>query len=263
MITSLSTRFLGQPRLMKPTFKRVYRPYGRISLQDSISWSGKRLLWRAAGFEVHHSFFNGGEADIDVRLVALDAVEAGEVATGEGLQAVEDFSLHVAHDFGEAVDDSLLRGVDSCCEVAQSRWPVFGCHRRVVSHGAVSPNDNCILSVARRAACRLHPAQVIIVGHEIISHRRNASGRRPGATGPLDREDGQRMVCQAALAGGEQLPAGHRDQPARDVAGRYLRPGLDRYRTELGRGFGDDHDAGVPARSAVEAGFRGLPTAHR
>src|SRR5450759_2399329 len=88
-MTSLSTRFLGQPRLMKPTFKRVYRPYGRISLKDSIAWPGKRLLWRAASFEVHHSFFNGGEADIDVRLVALDAVEAGKVALGEGLQSCD------------------------------------------------------------------------------------------------------------------------------------------------------------------------------
>src|SRR5450759_1917384 len=164
-MTSLSTRFLGQPRLMKPTFKRVYRPYGRISLKDSIAWPGKRLLWRAASFEVHHSFFNGGEADIDVRLVALDAVEAGKVALGEGLQSREDFSLHVAHYLGEFVDGlalgrgdgfngSLFGGSDSCCEVAQSRWPVFGCHRCVVSHGAVSPNDNCISSVARRAACR-------------------------------------------------------------------------------------------------------------
>src|SRR6266536_636817 len=35
-MTSLSTRFLGQPRLTKPTFKRMYRPYGRIFIQDSI-----------------------------------------------------------------------------------------------------------------------------------------------------------------------------------------------------------------------------------
>src|ERR1035437_2951722 len=103
---------------MKPTFKRVYRPYGRISLKDSIAWPGKRLLWRAAGFEGNHSFFNGGEADIDVRLVALEAIEAGKVATGEGLQSCENFNLHVAHDLGEAVDDSLLRGVDSCFQVA-------------------------------------------------------------------------------------------------------------------------------------------------
>src|ERR1035437_5404583 len=156
MITSLSTRFLGQPRLMKPTFKRVYRPYGRISLQDSIEGSVKRLLWRAAGFEVHHSFFNGGEADVDVRLVALEAIEAGKVALGEGLQSCEDFSLHVAHDLGEAVDDSLLRGDDGCCDVPQSRWPVFGGDRCVVSHRVTSP----ILSVPYRGTsrCGVHTA---------------------------------------------------------------------------------------------------------
>src|ERR1035437_1982049 len=179
MITSLSTRFLGQPRLMKPTFKRVYRPYGRISLQDSIEGSVKRLLWRAAGFEVHHSFFNGGEADVDVRLVALEAIEAGKVALGEGLQSCEDFSLHVAHDLGEFVnglalgrgdgfDGSLFGGGKGCCDVAQSCWPVFGCHRCVVSHGEASPILQCTLSVARRAACTLPPPQVIIVGNEII-----------------------------------------------------------------------------------------------
>src|ERR1019366_7907491 len=150
IITSLSTRFLGQPRLMKPTFKRVYRPYGRISIQDSIEGSGKRLLWRAAGFEIQHSFFQDGHADVDVRLGALDGVEAGEVAAGEGLQACEDFGLHVAHDFGEAVDDSLFGGGegfsgsllgrgDGGREFPQSRWPVFGCHRCVVSHGVASP----------------------------------------------------------------------------------------------------------------------------
>src|ERR1035441_2453997 len=42
-MTSLSTRFLGQPRLIKPTFKRVYRPYGRIFFQDSIRASRKLL----------------------------------------------------------------------------------------------------------------------------------------------------------------------------------------------------------------------------
>src|SRR6516164_8592869 len=53
-MTSLSTRFLGQPRLMKPTFKRVHRPYGRIFIQDSIEPPAKalpaaamrRLSWR-------------------------------------------------------------------------------------------------------------------------------------------------------------------------------------------------------------------------
>jgi hypothetical protein len=66
------------------------------------------LLRGAAGFEVEHAFFQGGEADVDVRLVALDAVEAGEVALGEGLQALENFGLHVAHDFGEFVNGLAL-----------------------------------------------------------------------------------------------------------------------------------------------------------
>src|ERR1035437_854658 len=166
-MTSLSTRFLGQPRLMKPTFKRVYRPYGRICIQDSIAWSVKRLLWRAAGFEVHHSFFDGGEADVDVRLVALEAIEAGKVALGEGLQSCEDFSLHVAHDFGEFVnglalgrgngfDGSLFGGDDGCCDVPQTRWPVFGGDRCVVSHRVASP----ILSVPYRGTsrCGVHSA---------------------------------------------------------------------------------------------------------
>src|ERR1035438_10365173 len=83
----------------------------------------------------------------------------------------------------------------------------------------------------------------MIVGSENISDRPIAGRYGHGATGPLDGEDRQRVVCQAALAGGEQLSAGHCHQPARDVAGRYLRPGLDRYRTELGRGSGDEHHA--------------------
>src|SRR5450759_2151105 len=151
-MTSLSTRFLGQPRLMKPTFKRVYRPYGRICIQDSIAWSGKRLLWRAAGFEIHHSFFNGGEADIDVVLVALDGVEAGEVSFGKGFEAPEDFGLEIAGSLagaffrgGDGGSNSLFGRGDGGREVPQSRRSVFGgdgvC---VVSHGVASPILQCI-----------------------------------------------------------------------------------------------------------------------
>src|SRR6185369_14886198 len=63
---------------------------------------------------------------------------------------------------------------------------------------------------------KFSPVQVIIVGNEIISDRLIAGLYGHGAAGPLDGESGQRLVCQTALAGGQQLSAGHCDQPTGD-----------------------------------------------
>jgi len=82
---------------------------------------------------------------------------------------------------------------------------------------------------------------------------------RPGA--PLDGKKKKKkkrpneVVCQAALACGQQLPAGDRDPTSwrMDVAGGHVRRGLDRKPklTWAEGSLGNEHDAGVPARPAV------------
>src|ERR1019366_2550305 len=93
-------------------------------------------------------------ADVEVRLGALDGVEAGEVASGEGLQSCEHFGLHFAHDLGEAVDDSLFGGGDDRGDVALRCGSVFGddgvC---VVRHRVAPPLLQYMSSVAGPVAC--------------------------------------------------------------------------------------------------------------
>jgi hypothetical protein len=82
-------------------------------------------MWRAAGFEVEHSLFQGGKADVGVGLAGFEGVHSGEVSTREGLQSDKDFDLRVSHYFGEAVNDAHLGGG----EVSESGGSVFGCRR--------------------------------------------------------------------------------------------------------------------------------------
>ena len=72
------------------------------------------------------------------------------------------------------------------------------------------------------------------------------------------RAESARVVRQAAVARRQQLHPRHRHQPARDVAGRHVRPETDRSGTRLGRRSGHEHHARVPARPAVGAGRRRL-----
>ena len=99
-MTSLSTRFLGQPRLTKPTFNGVYRPYGRISLQDSIQ-AGRgdaRSLWRDGQGEGFHGGFE--EAGFD------GGVRVGQGARGGYVFGFDDDDgSHVLHVVGVAADD--------------------------------------------------------------------------------------------------------------------------------------------------------------
>src|ERR1039457_7216823 len=71
-MTSLSTRFLEQPRLMKPTFKRVYRPYGGGSSFRIASRSPRKLLpaARTRAFAMRYclSFSIAGERVLLFRL---------------------------------------------------------------------------------------------------------------------------------------------------------------------------------------------------
>ena len=89
------------------------------------------------------------------------------------------------------------------------------------------------------------------------------AGERPARAAALDRESGERVVREAAVAGGRNYIPGDRDQPAGDVAAGDVRPGLDRNRTDVGRRARHEHDARVPARPAVEAGLVGIPATHR
>ena len=64
---------------------------------------------------------------------------------------------------------------------------------------------------------------------------------------------------ETGVAGGVQLHRVHRRQPARDVAGRHLRPRHHRPRAGLGRGTRLQQRPGVPARPRVDRRPRGLP----
>src|ERR1019366_398934 len=75
----------------------------------------------ALGEDLYLGYYCGGR-----RVSRYMAVETGKVPLGKSLQAFEDFGLHVAHDFGEAVDDSLFAGGDGRGDVALSCGPVFG-----------------------------------------------------------------------------------------------------------------------------------------
>jgi hypothetical protein len=52
-----------------------------------------------ARFQVEDAFFEGGQPDVVVGLVAFERVHAGEVATCELLEAGEDLGLEVAREF--------------------------------------------------------------------------------------------------------------------------------------------------------------------
>ena len=84
-----------------------------------------------------------------------------------------------------------------------------------------------------------------------------------GLARALVRGAGGTVVCGAALARGQQLHPGDRDQRARDVAGGDVRSGHDRQGARAGRGPRDDDDARVPARPALAAGCGRLSRAHR
>ena len=73
----------------------------------------------------------------------------------------------------------------------------------------------------------------------------------------------ERLVSPAALARRRQLRPGERDQPARDVAGRHVRPADDRQGARLGGGPRHEHDARLPPRPALGAGRRRVPQADR
>ncbi|SPF35063.1 hypothetical protein SBA4_1610005 [Candidatus Sulfopaludibacter sp. SbA4] len=45
---------------------------------------------------------------IDADDAGVLEMQASEVAAGEGFEAAQHFALHIAHDFGETVDDALL-----------------------------------------------------------------------------------------------------------------------------------------------------------
>src|ERR1039457_7591634 len=121
---------------------------GRIFIQDTTAAGG---VLRGTPL-----FLPGGEGVLGVGRGALDGVEAGEVASGEGLQSCEHFGLHFAHDLGEAVDDSLFGGGDGRGDVALSCGSVFGgdgvC---VVRHRVAPPLLQYMSSVAGLTACGL------------------------------------------------------------------------------------------------------------
>src|ERR1017187_2051678 len=121
---------------------------GGSFIQDTTAAGG--------GFRGTSLVLPGGHADVEVRLGALEAVETGEGAFGKSLQACEDFGLHVAHDFGEAVDDSLFGGGDGRGDIALSCGSVFGgdgvC---VVRHRVAPPLLQYMSSVAGLTACGL------------------------------------------------------------------------------------------------------------
>ena len=62
--------------------------------------------------------------------------------------------------------------------------------------------------------------------------------------------------AKAALARRRKLHPGQRDQRAGDVAGRYVRSKAYRYRACVGREHRHEYNAGIPSRSALEAGSR-------
>src|ERR1035438_7683975 len=70
------------------------------------------------------------------------------------------------------------------------------------------------------------------------------------------------MVRAPALAGGQQLHSEQHGEPVRDVATAVFRRGPRRYGIQVGRRPGDEYDAGLPPRPAMEERFGWSEAAH-